>query len=109
MGGARYGAPVVRDNLTSAPERKEHEKNQLLNELESLAKARGYSLEDFLGKQGKTAAGKKVSGTRKSAPVKYRDPENSALAWSGRGRQPKWVVDRLAKGKTLDDLKAAAA
>lgn len=33
--------------------------------------------------------------------VKYRLRNNQ---WTGRGKQPKWVVEHLAKGGKLDDL-----
>ena len=38
--------------------------------------------------------------------VKYRHPDNDAIQWTGRGRQPKWVAAWLAAGpgRTLDDI-----
>lgn len=36
---------------------------------------------------------------------RYRNPDDASQTWSGRGRQPKWVADALAGGKTLDQLK----
>jgi DNA-binding protein H-NS len=35
---------------------------------------------------------------------KYRNPSNPAETWSGRGKQPAWVVAELKSGKNLDDL-----
>jgi len=35
---------------------------------------------------------------------RYRNPADGSQTWSGRGRQPKWVVEALAGGKTLDEL-----
>ena len=37
--------------------------------------------------------------------VRYRHPDDANLQWTGRGRQPKWVVEALGKGKSLDDLR----
>lgn len=34
-------------------------------------------------------------------PVKYRFHDQT---WTGRGRQPKWVDDYLASGKSLEDI-----
>ena len=34
----------------------------------------------------------------------YRNPGNSAETWTGRGRQPKWVREALARGLCLEDL-----
>ena len=33
-----------------------------------------------------------------------RHPEDGALTWSGRGRQPKWVAEFLAKGGKIESL-----
>ena len=35
---------------------------------------------------------------------RYRNPDDPSQTWNGRGRQPKWVAEALAGGKTLDDL-----
>ena len=39
------------------------------------------------------------------APPRYRNPLDARQTWSGRGRQPRWVSEALAEGKTLDELK----
>ena len=46
---------------------------------------------------------KKSKPTRKVAP-RYRNPKDASQTWTGRGKQPRWVIDALAKGKKLDDL-----
>lgn len=35
---------------------------------------------------------------------KYQNPNNAAQTWSGKGNQPNWVSEALAKGMTLDSL-----
>jgi len=84
--------------------RKTTEKQKLIEELAGLASARGFTLDELIGKRVKQAGEKKA--TRKPAPIKYRHPQQQELAWSGRGRQPKWVVEWLAKGKKLEELAA---
>lgn len=42
------------------------------------------------------------AGKRQGARVKYRHP--SGAAWSGRGRQPRWLAEELAAGKNLQDF-----
>lgn len=37
---------------------------------------------------------------------RYRNPDDPSQTWSGRGRQPTWVADALASGRTLDQLKS---
>ena len=40
----------------------------------------------------------------KSWSAKYRNPDNPAETWAGRGRKPKWVEDRLEQGTPLEAL-----
>ncbi|QXT39443.1 H-NS family nucleoid-associated regulatory protein [Gymnodinialimonas ceratoperidinii] len=63
-------------------------------ELKAVAQKHGYKLEDLVG--GK--------GTKVARPPKYRHPNNPAMTWSGRGRQPNWIKDALGTGKSLDDF-----
>jgi DNA-binding protein H-NS len=79
--------------------REKDEKVRVRKELEELAAKHGFSLDDLLGQ----AAGK-VAKVSKPVAVKYRHPADATLAWSGRGRQPKWVVDFLAQGGSLQQL-----
>jgi len=79
--------------------REVQEKANILNEVRAFAKARGYAIEDLLGKEGKVKA---VSGGK--VKVKYRHPENAQLEWTGRGRTPKWVSAWTENGGSLDAL-----
>jgi DNA-binding protein H-NS len=38
-------------------------------------------------------------------PVKYRNPETGEM-WSGRGLKPRWLIQALAAGRTLDEYLA---
>lgn len=42
-------------------------------------------------------------GTRRKVPPKYRD--SSGNTWSGRGKQPKWLLAALASGVDLEALR----
>src|SRR3954468_16806193 len=41
---------------------------------------------------------------RRGVRAKYRNPDNPAETWAGRGRKPKWVEDRLSQGTPLEAL-----
>jgi DNA-binding protein H-NS len=36
--------------------------------------------------------------------VKYRDPEVLDHTWSGRGKHPAWLKDKLEHGHTLEEF-----
>ena len=40
---------------------------------------------------------------------KFRNPDNPAETWAGRGRQPRWVAEQLRSGKRMEDLQIQGA
>jgi DNA-binding protein H-NS len=67
-------------------------------ELETeLSKLGGYS---GGGKRGRPA------GQGRIGPVapKYRNPENPAETWAGRGLKPRWLTAAIKGGKKLEDF-----
>jgi DNA-binding protein H-NS len=36
---------------------------------------------------------------------KFRNPDNPAETWAGRGRQPRWVAEQLRLGRRMEELK----
>lgn len=80
-------------------EKKISEKAELKAKLAALANESGFSLEDILGLRKGKGAGKSLG------IAKYRNPENSEETWTGRGRKPNWLVDKLKKrGVTMDEF-----
>ena len=67
-------------------------------ELEAHARGLGFSLAELTGST--------VSIKRKRAPATtiYRNPENHAETWSGRGRKPRWFEAALASGTKVSEL-----
>lgn len=62
---------------------------------EIAAREYGFSLEDVVAASPKRKT--------KSAP-KYRNPHDPRKTWTGRGRQPTWIKEALAEGKSLEEL-----
>lgn len=96
----------LKDLLNQIPKeiqrRQKDEKAKLLKEIELLAAERGFALDEVIADIGSSKnGGKKAGGT---VAIKYRHPQHSDLAWTGRGRQPKWVAEFLAQGGTLEQL-----
>jgi DNA-binding protein H-NS len=49
-----------------------------------------------------------VGEARRPYPVvipKYRNPGDPSETWSGRGKQPRWLVALLRTGKQIDDFR----
>jgi len=43
-------------------------------------------------------------GVRGKVAPKYRNPENPAETWAGRGLKPRWLAAALKSGKKLEDF-----
>jgi len=50
------------------------------------------------------AARKRKRAPAKSSPA-YRNPNNPAETWTGRGRKPRWLVAALEAGGTVDQCR----
>ena len=73
-------------------------KKTALQQIHNIANEHGLDLDEVLeGLKNPKAKSGKV------AP-KYRNPENEAETWTGRGRKPKWVESALASGNTIESL-----
>jgi DNA-binding protein H-NS len=72
-------------------------RHEALEQLKEQIAVLGFSVDDLAPKK------RKVAG---SAPIKYRDPEAPDHVWSGRGKQPSWVKDKLDQGHTLEEFSA---
>ncbi len=73
------------------------EKRQLDQRLATL---RGRQFGDGI----ETGAAKKARRPYPRVQPKYRNP-NSLETWSGRGKQPRWLVAALKSGKKVDDFR----
>jgi DNA-binding protein H-NS len=73
--------------------------SQAREQILHIARGAGISVDELLsGKPPKDSQ-------RGPVPVKYRDPNEPTHQWSGRGRQPAWVKDWIASGKSIDETK----
>lgn len=96
----------LRTDLEKAIGRAEkRERKEALEKLEVQARDMGFTLNELMAmKDGRAGAGRKTSTPRAPSAPKYCHPENPDLTWTGRGRQPNWIKQGLAEGKSLDDF-----
>lgn len=65
----------------------------------AVAESLGYKIEELASS---TRGPKRGNGAK--VAVKFRNKDNPEETWTGRGRQPKWLSARLAKGAKLSDF-----
>jgi DNA-binding protein H-NS len=63
----------------------------------------------FQGGEGRAKSVFGRGGALGAVAPKYRNPENAAETWAGRGLRPRWLTAALKTGKTLDDFLIAGA
>jgi DNA-binding protein H-NS len=71
------------------------------------------TLEERLGELGRLTGGgrgRKRNGASARGVVapKYRNPDNPAETWAGRGLRPRWLAAALKAGKKLEDFSIEA-
>ncbi|PRD20860.1 UNVERIFIED_CONTAM: hvrA [Trichonephila clavipes] len=86
-------AVQVQEEITA---KKARAKQTLLADLERVVRDSGFSLAEIFSES--------VVKAKKLVVPKYRNPNNPSQTWSGRGRQPLWLVGLLAEGNRLEDL-----
>lgn len=81
--------------------REQEEVKKAREQILSIAQSVGLPVEQLIANVGKKSNAAKTAAVR----AQYRNPADSEQTWTGRGRQPKWVVEALAKGKKLDEFR----
>ena len=95
--------------LAFEQEKRRQEKRQALKEqINTLLTENGLTLSDVFGNQGKTRGRSTGNRQDEPRPVKYRNPDNPVQTWTGTGRQPAWVKEALANGRTLAEFAVCA-
>src|SRR4051794_1894037 len=87
----------VKKALAAARDR---ERNELKKKMADMAETHGFSVAELFGATRGRGPGKNKS----IGLAKYANPENRSDTWTGRGRKPNWLVDRLKKGGKLADF-----
>lgn len=70
----------------------------LREKFREMAEAAGLSLADVIGGGARGGKSGKVA-------AKFANPSAPQETWSGRGRQPRWLVAKLKAGAKLDDFR----
>lgn len=75
----------------------------LIAKAQAALKALGVTAADLLPARDS----RKAPRQRAPAPVRYRDDKGNT--WTGRGKQPVWLREALAQGRTLGEFLVTAA
>src|SRR5690554_6427200 len=75
--------------------------SEVRKELVALARTSGYEISElFEGADVPQAVARRArTPARSKIPAKYQDPENRRNTWSGRGRMPRWLAEKVRRGE----------
>ncbi|MCH9806448.1 MAG: H-NS histone family protein [Alphaproteobacteria bacterium] len=73
------------------------ERQEVLSKMEEMAQEAGFSINELVGGKGR-------KGRTTVSAAKYANPDNRAETWTGRGRKPNWLVEKLKKGASVEDF-----
>lgn len=77
----------------------DQERSGLKEKFKEMAEEAGFALAEIVG-------GARGRGRNSSAVAKFVNPENTSQTWSGRGRMPKWLSERVKAGEKTDKYRA---
>ncbi|MFA2965216.1 H-NS histone family protein [Acinetobacter pittii] len=69
------------------------------NQVNEIAESVGLTINQLL-----EIGSQKVKKTRKSVEPRYRNKKNVDQTWTGRGKQPRWLVAEIENGAKLEDF-----
>lgn len=88
-------ADLIQGATKALDEKRQHARREVLAKVKALAASIGVAVEI------KDATPETGGRTGSKVAIKYRDPDNSKNAWSGRGVRPKWLQAYLAQGRSI--------
>lgn len=112
----KYSVGELEQLISKAQKRKEQIAGERVrrarSRIDAILKDAGLTLAEVYGNKAPTVTAKPA---RKTSPLppndkrlkvkpKYRNPDNPAETWAGRGAQPRWMAKALSSGRKLEDL-----
>ncbi|HMN37397.1 MAG TPA: H-NS histone family protein [Hyphomicrobium sp.] len=79
---------------------RDKERAELKRKMAEMAETHGFSVSELFGGARGRGAGKSKS----LGVARYANPDNRSDTWTGRGRKPNWLLERLRKGAKLEDF-----
>ncbi len=80
---------------------RDRDRVELKKKMAEMAETHGFSVTELFGG---ARAGRGAGKIKSVGIAKYANPDNRSDTWTGRGRKPNWLVDRLKKGAKLPDF-----
>lgn len=92
---------LIKDAEAQMESARKNQIQEVRTKMDALLKAAGLTIDDVYPRRG----GKAAKVPKAAVAPKYRNPENAAQTWSGRGKRPLWFSAALKKkGVTTESM-----
>lgn len=73
--------------------------------VQEMAQRLNIPAEHLIGAKADGNGQAKPANSRKAKPQGFRNPDNPAQTWSGKGRKPVWFTDAIGAGTPIDSMR----
>lgn len=82
--------------------KQDQELQQAYQDIMAIAEKVNLTIEQILELGANKSKSKKI--IRKTVEARYRNPNNAADTWTGRGKKPRWLAAKLEAGANIEDF-----
>ena len=80
--------------------KKEQSLDEAYSRIVQIAQEAGLTLEELVEHGTK----KTVQPAKKPVKPRYQNPDNTTETWTGRGKQPRWLAEKIKAGAKSEDF-----
>jgi DNA-binding protein H-NS len=84
-------------------EREQQQFEHVAKQYRDLAASIGMKPEEVV--MGMQRGGKRILSRKAIKNIKFQNPDNRSQTWTGLGKRPNWLVEKLESGAKLNDFK----
>lgn len=91
---------LTQEAKTLIEAKKEQSLDEAYSRIVQIAQEVGVTLEELIARGAK----KTDQPVRKPVKPRYQNPDNTAETWTGRGKQPRWLAEKIKAGAKPEDF-----
>lgn len=76
----------------------------VMKQVRELINAHNLTIDELQATRAKRAAKGEGRRAASKSPPKYRNPEDSAQTWTGKGRKPGWLLSAIQQGNSMEGM-----
>lgn len=83
---------------------RDRERRRVRDEIEAVARSAGFSIRELYPNPNALAL---PAGPLQRKVIKYQNPDNRFQTWTGYGKRPRWLKEKLDAGADAEDFRIA--